>query len=437
MKLTRLFLFLKNKKSVGYTLTELLVAASLTSVLVSGAGYGLFSATKSKNEGSYEVERRTEINRALDFIATEIKLSKTIDTETASSGFDISLDDTQGEKVILALELPDNRKIIYYTKNSITGSPWIGPKLVYRWGPPIDDNGQYTSGSSESKLLIDRVGSTINNSCLSGETSVNAPGFASCINSTGKSAKVFIAGVIGDTFTSGTKADKVYEANSRVFARNDVDNYQLAYSNPNLNSNVTNTNNGGNNGDDDGNPPDCNISNGLLSCTGDANLNFKVIGHNYACDSATMWDVSTQISVQSSDGNWSSPSTITLNSPLKMAYTLGQKIKVGAQPIQPGGATCLNTGALIDSTDTVQAKALFDEETVPNYQPFNNQTSIPQFLQEYTNNNGTEVNIGSNQIIYLFEIGQRDQTAKGFDFQDNVVLVTVGAPTGNSNSNGN
>lgn len=79
-------LFGIQKTSAGFTLIELLVAMSLTTIVVSVAGFGLVTIMGANNKGEAETQRRVNLNRALDFIADEVRMASSVrDSATAPS----------------------------------------------------------------------------------------------------------------------------------------------------------------------------------------------------------------------------------------------------------------------------------------------------------------------------------------------------------------
>lgn len=66
--------------SAGFTLIELLVAMALTSIVLSLTGFGLVTIMQKNAKAQGETSRRTELNRALDFIADEVRMANSITT---------------------------------------------------------------------------------------------------------------------------------------------------------------------------------------------------------------------------------------------------------------------------------------------------------------------------------------------------------------------
>ncbi len=145
----------------GFTLIELLVATAIMTVAVSIVGVGLVAMLNQNKKAESESNRRANLNRALDYIANEVRTAKNIKTTeniantgdnlTLPTGFNIPAS-TYG----LVLTFPDSDtdpsndiKSVYFVapsdKNSTcnkTSSLWQCPFAIFR------ANGTYASGST-------------------------------------------------------------------------------------------------------------------------------------------------------------------------------------------------------------------------------------------------------------------------------------------------
>lgn len=65
-------------RTAGFTLIELLVAMSLTVIIVSITGFGLVAMMTKNSKAEAETLRRAELNRALDFIADEVRMANNV-----------------------------------------------------------------------------------------------------------------------------------------------------------------------------------------------------------------------------------------------------------------------------------------------------------------------------------------------------------------------
>ena len=237
------------KKSSGFTLIELLTGL-IMSIFVTGAlGFGLYQILRTTGEESSKVSARNEASRAIEFISDEIRRARSIDGDLLDDldGGGIDDDDTapnfadSSDKIIvLALDIPeisDNvdldgnpadllgsdadiatpERIVYYLKSTGLNN-WKGPQVLYRWGPPLDANGDYTEGSWQEEALIDGIDDeVISNACTSvggTQTPATAKGFYACLDGA-NSAQIFLTGGIDTTTGNST----TYTADTKAVAR--------------------------------------------------------------------------------------------------------------------------------------------------------------------------------------------------------------------------
>ncbi len=71
-------------------------------------------------------------------------------------------------------------------------------------------------------------------------------------------------------------------------------------------------------------------------------------------------------------------------------------------------------------------KVLRDGDAVPDIRAFGNQANVVMFLQQYIDPTNDVMLLHENQAIYLFELGTSNPNSSSADFQDLVVLVTLG-----------
>lgn len=232
------------RSTKGFTLVELLVAVAITGIVVTVAGLGLVTILQANKRAEAATETRMELNRALDFMAEEVKMAEEIATPTPGSPKDY-LDTSvapnfdsnctvpnDGVDCVLMLKIPGvAQRVIYYVRNPPENSLWFGPRVIYRWGPNFNKDGTYGNPDYLSRPLIDLVEDSVpdpNPECPSGWLP-NPPipdrdGFYSCVNSSGKVAEIYLRGKLTDSLTknpscgSDTKVP-YYCIKTRVFAR--------------------------------------------------------------------------------------------------------------------------------------------------------------------------------------------------------------------------
>ena len=156
---------LKRTPADGFTLTELLVAASIGILLSLVAGEALVSHLQS-NARLESLERlRNDWNRASHFIESEVALSERVLTSSESVNLDQCSHEITAEEFRFALEIRrDLPPVIYFvrTNEANSSSIWNGTESLYRCGPGITEDGNYSNqitGSSsspgDSKLVLD------------------------------------------------------------------------------------------------------------------------------------------------------------------------------------------------------------------------------------------------------------------------------------------
>jgi type II secretory pathway pseudopilin PulG len=216
----------KNKSNAGFTLTELLVGLFMSIFVIGALGFGLMTVLATSQSETSKVKARTENSRALDFISDEVKRARNIETNVtianvSGTGGTFSLTDSDGnpKTPVFALDIPEinsRGKIVYYLKS--TGlENWKGPQVLYRWGPPLNANGEYTAGTWTEQALIDGINdTTVTSPCSTGTVTPATPkGFYACITGT-NTAQLFLT---GQTKTASGVNNDSQTNDSQVVAR--------------------------------------------------------------------------------------------------------------------------------------------------------------------------------------------------------------------------
>lgn len=228
------------RNTYGFTLVELLVAVAITGIVITAAGFGLVAILQANKSAEAATETRMELNRALDFMAEEVKMASSIradisdslDVSSIAPSFGKSCNNpSDGLDCALILKIPGiDQPVIYYVvdHNQLTPSQqatWRGPRVIYRWGPSFDTSGTYGSnkdnpGEWTYQPLIDSIESDLDETpyqdCppdwsldLNDE---DKDSFYACVDPTSRVAEIYLLGESTDN--SGH-----YVVNSRVFAR--------------------------------------------------------------------------------------------------------------------------------------------------------------------------------------------------------------------------
>ncbi len=403
MNLTNLLpLIRKNNYNNGATLIELLLGSSLMSLVVGLAGWGLVNSTILDQKASAKGNIQYNSNRALAFISDEVKLGRKIESDAVAAlaeAPDFILPD--GAKPILVLQLPDiPQRVIYYKKPA--ENIWEGPYLIARWGPDMDNQGEYepdeinNPGIWESNVVIDSIDDTPETpNCPQDWQASNTNstrGFNACVNPDEKLVKLNIA----------TTADnKTWQNNI---------NYQvetMAFARSNINQVFT----------DDS--PLFSLNNNELILDQPANVTFEVLGGEITCTAqGGSIPVQTNLYINANKQTWDTNSSLTLSE-----QPAGTRFDV--QSIAGNPSICNGLGLTVSTTEanTQQVMVLRNGDDVPPITPFANQNTIDFFLQQYVEDD--KIKIAENQAIYLFELGTTNKESSAFDLQDNVVLATV------------
>lgn len=419
---------LSKPQQSGITLTELMIAAFITIGSVSIGGWAIANMiTSSKTSGSQN-ERRVELNRSLDFMASEIRQSTQINSDTAPSEFSPASSevDTTTVKAVLRLRVDGLTKpVIYYTATpASSNTAWRGPQVIYRWGPSFTSAGVYGADKSTPSTwthqpLVDAIDSSATTSVTcptspaptaSGSPvpwtvspASGATGFYACVDPNNKIAQIFNKGRI--TKVLGQTAP--YVASAQAFTR----------------SSGSST-------------PTFSISGGSFILGVNADISVKVLGSDLRCSSgASPVNTAAVVNVVRSGVTTASAPLIidppdysgVLNYPNEVAGTSVNF--TGSVPITSNpNYTCGIFSAVFNSiTHSSQVRVLKHGDTVPTVGGWGGGASVDTFLTSYVNSDGTKISLPdpSRQAIILYELYSTSPGNSTFDLQDMVLLVTA------------
>jgi prepilin-type N-terminal cleavage/methylation domain-containing protein len=208
-------------KDRGFTLVELLLALAITGLVMTLAGSGLYALMTANDRSQSETMDRLELERALAFMSDEIKMSRQVtNVVTAIHGFNPASGVASSSiQPILVLSPASNSRldkpIVYYLAEPPNSSVWLGPRVIYRWGPTLLQNGKYSDGSGNdvatlapgvlvpyyNEVLVDRMSAVATaQASIPCETSysyavpalVTRSGFYACIAPDLKSVKLWL-----------------------------------------------------------------------------------------------------------------------------------------------------------------------------------------------------------------------------------------------------
>ena len=205
----------------GFTLIELLVSIAITGIVISMTGTGLFAIMNANQRNQIETSERLELDQAMAFITDEIKMSRQIDINPQSfkiRNFDPATGSDKFKPILVLAPVTNSRltdSIVYYIAAPPPQSVWLGPRVIYRWGPTLLQNGNYSDGKGRdiatipvdspieyyNEVLLDRISDTPSASAMIDcDASYNNPvpivskrlGFYACVAPDRKSVKLWI-----------------------------------------------------------------------------------------------------------------------------------------------------------------------------------------------------------------------------------------------------
>jgi prepilin-type N-terminal cleavage/methylation domain-containing protein len=207
----------------GFTLIELLVALVITGIVISLTGSGLYALMNANHRSQIETTDRLELEQALAFMTDEIKMSQQVMTNipappTRITNFNPASGSSRIQPILVLNPAPNSgltNPIVYYLADPPNSSVWLGPRVIYRWGPTLLQNGNYSDGNNNdvsqiprgsiityyNEVLVDRISDQVTaQSNVGCESSYNyaAPnlidrlGFYACIAPDQKSVKLWI-----------------------------------------------------------------------------------------------------------------------------------------------------------------------------------------------------------------------------------------------------
>lgn len=204
----------------GFTIIELLIAIVISAIVIGAAGFGLVALLRANRTAEAQSVRRIELNRALDYIADDIRQARQV------YNYYNPVNAYTGLRIVLA----DSSTIDYYYQDvsSITNSIWLKPGVVRRI---------YNNGTSQ--VLVDGVVNPIAigdtsiaanqrfNGCLANYTAFgyrsSTPttfgGFLGCTSDTFRTASLYLYGTIENDYNSKKDQD-VLLVSSKFVTRN-------------------------------------------------------------------------------------------------------------------------------------------------------------------------------------------------------------------------
>lgn len=393
----------------GFTLPELLVAATISLGVVSLGGFGLISILSSSQVANAQNERRIELNRSLEFIAAEVREADTIEQDASAAPLpsDFTLP-AGGENVLMLYpESSSSTPIIYYV-SSPTGNTWQGPKVVYRWGPQFNADGTYqniaTPASWTTEPLIDAIEETDTVPTCPGTdwTANGTVGFGACVNALGKVAELTHSGV----YDQPLQGSGIYKAQTMSVARS-TQAATPSFTPP------------------PGSDPTFTINNGTVTIRKQATMNIRVLGSEITCGEEGD-PIGTTAAYKLILGALVNQSSLSTVAPLGVQnnISVAPDTNLTVDGTSSTGGSCSPNISVSSNSSSNRVLTLRNGDSIPDYTPYGNQLPIATISQGYIDTN-KRITIGKNEVIFLFELGSGSPGDSSFDMQDLVVLAAI------------
>jgi type II secretory pathway pseudopilin PulG len=154
----------------GFTMTEILLAGLMMLVAILVAGIGVINLLRSNYQANADSEIQNNLNRTLEFVSDDVRRARII---ADSEGAIVSGQIPVGARAVLAFQIPNpsnpsqpiSEQIVYYTKGP--ESNLTGPRVLWRFGPDLDNNGNYitpeNTGSWKHSPVTDMLADATDN----------------------------------------------------------------------------------------------------------------------------------------------------------------------------------------------------------------------------------------------------------------------------------
>lgn len=218
----------------GFTITEVLLAGLMMLMAVLVSGIGVINLLRSNYRANADSEIRNNLNRTLEFVSDDVRRAKIIaETEDEIVTDQVLGAQAPGARAVLAFQIPNPdslgqplpNQIVYYTKGP--ENPLTGPRVLRRFGPNLDANGNYITPNDistwrDSPLTDMLAADAVNPSCPEGFNLIaanpsNVDGFYACVREGGGQVILNANAQVEMTTLTAGKRDKVdYAASTKV-----------------------------------------------------------------------------------------------------------------------------------------------------------------------------------------------------------------------------
>ena len=199
--------------------------------------------------------------------------------------------------------------------------------------------------------------------------------------------------------------------------------------------------------DDDEGGPGADIEDATVKPTEDFSCELKVLGAAITYGDSYDIPVTLQISMGGGwidpYGDWDYPVDANVNDEQQNNYFCTNTYNAGT-PIDIRARSWVKRKSRYDGTLNTHWKVNIQQSTgtannelvmvlvngdpVPDIPAMADQASIQDFVEDYIDLDTGTINLNSNQVLYLFELGTEDPNSSAADFQDLVLLLTLTTP---------
>ncbi len=123
--------------ATGFTLIELLVSMVITGIVITLGSSALVAILNLNQKSETEIDLRMELNRAMDFIADDVKEANNISTSVPPSWTSWTVPANYTGVLFLTKPsgTPSGSQVAYYKRQKPLGATtpeWRGPEIIYR-----------------------------------------------------------------------------------------------------------------------------------------------------------------------------------------------------------------------------------------------------------------------------------------------------------------
>ncbi|NET72490.1 MAG: prepilin-type N-terminal cleavage/methylation domain-containing protein [Sphaerospermopsis sp. SIO1G2] len=196
--------------NAGFTLIELLVATIIMSIVVTTALTGFIAILQQNQKAEMETQRRTNLNRALDYIANDIRRANRIEAGRAT-GEIMKLSIAEVQLVGRANKFNYDASFVSYATQAIDQTKiWEGPTTITRKTATTSS----LLASATTNLLVDGIKApSTSPTCPTDSTLNGSDGFYACIYSGGTKVDLYLYGKLSDN------SNETMEVKSTVYTR--------------------------------------------------------------------------------------------------------------------------------------------------------------------------------------------------------------------------